>query len=277
MISVIGGLAAAAGWGLATLLLASVARQAGAGPSAFWFVAYQAVALAVPVAAIMSTIAWPPVEVIAAACLAGAIQGGGTLCYGSALRRSPVALVAPLVALEGVFAAAFAVAWGESLAGGTLVGLIFASAGGVAAAAPYARSWRSAGTTYAITTAFLFGIVLWVVGTVQLNPLVTVFLVNTVAAVVLGALAGEIRKVRVSRGNAVRLFGSAVAGVVGFLGYTIGARGASVSVTAVIAAQFSVVSAVGGYIIWGERLPRGQLVALGTLMIGVTIVAVTPS
>jgi drug/metabolite transporter (DMT)-like permease len=59
--------------------------------------------------------------------------------------------------------------------------------------------------------------------------------------------------------------------VVGTAIYTVGAQD-SIAIAAVLASQFAAMAAVGGFIVFGERLTRLQGVGVVAVLVGVAIV-----
>jgi drug/metabolite transporter (DMT)-like permease len=68
---------------------------------------------------------------------------------------------------------------------------------------------------------------------------------------------------------------SGLAEVVGFASFAFGARH-GIAVSAVLASQFAAVAAVGGYLLFDERLTRVQLIGVALILSGVaTLTALT--
>jgi drug/metabolite transporter (DMT)-like permease len=68
---------------------------------------------------------------------------------------------------------------------------------------------------------------------------------------------------------------SGIAEVVGFASFAFGARH-GIAISAVLASQFAAIAAVGGYVLFGERLTRIQLAGVVLILVGVaTLTALT--
>jgi drug/metabolite transporter (DMT)-like permease len=94
-------------------------------------------------------------------------------------------------------------------------------------------------------------------------------LIGTVALVIPLAFAGRLRPpARVLPLVAA----SGVGEVLGFYLYTAGARH-GIAIAAVLASQFATFSALGAYLLFGERLSRVQLAGVISVIIGVSLVS----
>lgn len=273
MISVAFGSAAALLWGVGTLALRPGARELGPSRFAFWFAAFNALLL-LPVAAVVigrHGLSWTALAVGAGAGLA---QATATLLYGRALALGDIVVVAPLVALEGAFAALIGMLTGASADGVMTGALVLVASGGVLLGMSGHGTFQSAGAVLAVLTAMCFGVVLWILGSDGGSSFVLLFLLNLVAAAIVGARGGvRLRAPGLSRRAGLMLALAAVFNVGGLAAYTAGARGHSLPVTAVLAAQFAIVAVAGGYLMHDERLSRRQLAGLAGVLAGVSILA----
>lgn len=281
MIAVIGGLAAALCWALATIASAGSTRRIGAWSHLGWVMLVGAVAAAVPAA-----LSRPegPVEAgpVALMLFAGAAYVLGLLVNYTALRIGRISLVAPIVSTEGAIAAAIAVVIGDPIGLATaaalgiiVVGVVLSATGprdaGELGGRPHADDRRAA--ILAVIAAFVFatGLVTSALAVAEL-PVAWVALaarlVGVVAVTVPLALRGRLRIVR----SVVPLVVVAGVGeVVGTAIYTVGAQD-SIAIAAVLASQFAAMAAVGGFIVFGERLTRLQGVGVVAVLVGVAIV-----
>jgi drug/metabolite transporter (DMT)-like permease len=106
------------------------------------------------------------------------------------------------------------------------------------------------------------------------TAIVGAFALNLVGGLTLVALLGYRHPPREWGAAAPRpLVAAAATNVMGFLFYVAGVDSGSVAVTVVLGAQFSLVAAVGGFLVFHERLLPRQLVAIAVLLVGITLVA----
>lgn len=276
MVSLFCGLGAALSWGGAALVLARAARGTTLPQFGLWILVYQTLLLALPAALLAPGEAWST-QGIGAAGLAGALEAVGTLAYGRALQRGEVGIAAALLSLEGAVVAVLAIAGGETvtIVGGA--GILLAAAGGVVVGLPREGNWLSTGSGYALGAAVMFGIALWLTAVARLDPFVTLFVINAVAALLVAAVRPEARRERLPYRVHRVLFLAALLGIGGFVLFALGARASSVAVTSVLAAQFSVFAVLGGYFLLDERLSVAKLSGIGVVLIGVSAVAATHS
>ena len=208
---------------------------------------------------------------------AGGAVLGFLLTY-TALGESKVSLVAPIVSAEGAVAAVVAVAAGEPLSvasafapGAIAVGVALASASRPATAGA-TRPLR--GLLLAVCAAVAFGILLYASGRAgEEVPAVWVAfaarLLGTTAVLVPLALRGSLR---LTRAALPYVLFSGVCEIVGLTTYVVGARH-SVAVTAVTASQFAALAALGGYLLFGERLARLQIGGVTVIVVAVTLLS----
>ncbi len=72
------------------------------------------------------------------------------------------------------------------------------------------------------------------------------------------------------------MLAAGVAEVVGIASFALGARD-SISITSVLGSQFAAISAVGAFLLFGERLRRIQVVGVVTILVGVGMLAAITS
>jgi drug/metabolite transporter (DMT)-like permease len=272
--AVLCGVAAAGCWGVTALLLTRSARGGSPSATAQWFALYQAALLLIPFAvAIVATSSTARTILICGA--GGVAQGLAALCYSRALQRADVGVVAPLTGLQGVVVVVLAVAVdGEPLPALAAAGLAAAAVGGFAVAMTSGRDWSGGGVAYAFGAAALFGLSLWALVTSDATAIVGAFALNLVGGLTLVALLGYRHPPREWGTAAPRpLVAAAATNVMGFLFYVAGVDSGSVAVTVVLGAQFSLVAAVGGFLVFHERLLPRQVVAIVLLLAGITLVA----
>jgi drug/metabolite transporter (DMT)-like permease len=204
----------------------------------------------------------------------------GLLLAYSALRLGKVSVVAPLVSTQGAIAAVIAIVAGESVSTGVglllvliVIGIFLAGVapeeGADEGAAQPTRAWL-----YAIGAAVAIGSSLYAIGRVSISlPVVWALLpsrvIGTAAVTVPLVLRTGLRMTR----EAVPLVLVAGAGeVLGFALFAFGARH-GIAVSAVLSSQFAAIAAVAAYLLFDERLGRGQLAGVVTVVVGVGVLA----
>jgi uncharacterized membrane protein len=221
---------------------------------------------------------------IAALVVLGLCHNIGLLLVYRALEIGRVSIVAPITATEGALAALLSVALGESIAIATGVLLAAIAVGVVLAAAERPAGEASARTDpaatrrsalLAVTAAAVFSVGLVISGRLGAEgvPPAWVIVATRIVGVTLIALPLTLRgRLRLTR-PAVPLV--VLAGILEAIGSGIYVVAASqgVAVAAVLSSQFAAIAAIGGFLLFGERLQRLQLVGVVTIAIGVTALA----
>jgi drug/metabolite transporter (DMT)-like permease len=197
----------------------------------------------------------------------------GMLLVYAALRVERVGLVAPITSTEGGIAALIAAAAGETIGGGTGAALAAVAVGVVLAGIvresdlhPHSRR----GVLLSLTAACLFGAGLYATARVGRElPLIWAVLPARavgVAVVAVPLVLGS--RLRLTRQALPLVLCSGLAEVGGFASYAVGARH-GIAVAAVLTAQFAALAAVGGYLLFGERLNRVQVAGVAIIVAGV--------
>jgi drug/metabolite transporter (DMT)-like permease len=270
------GLAAAFCFGTSTLASARSARLIGSASVVAWMMI---VGLAINLPLVLATGVPSDMGANAAAWLAvaGAGNVGGLLVVYAALRIERVGIVAPICSTEGAIAALIAAARGEAISGGTGAALAVIPVGVVLASIRSDEDDRRhsvRGSVLAITAAGIFGTGIYAAGRVSTEvPLTWAMLPPRAVGVLVIALPLiATSRIRLSRRAVPLVVTSGLAEVAGFAFLTLGSRH-GIAITAVFASQFAAVSALGGYLFFGERLNRIQL--LGVLVIAAGVAALT--
>ena len=214
----------------------------------------------------------------------GLSYAAGLLLAYRALVIGRVSIVAPIVSTEGGLAALASVTLGESLGLPTAlvlaalaVGIVLASMersgeGGPGGADP-ALTRRTALLSIGAALAFSVGMTV----SARLGPEVPIswiVLVSRGVGVVIIALPLLVRgRLRLSRQALPLVLVSGVLEALGSGLYVIGAH-VSPAAAAVLSSQFAAITAVGAFILFGERLTRIQLVGVAIIAMGVTGLAV---
>jgi drug/metabolite transporter (DMT)-like permease len=279
LLAILGGLGAAFCFGGSTLCSSRSTKLIGSPSVVSWMMVVGLLAL---VPALVSGGIPRELDGGAAAWLVLSGFGNvvGLLIVYAALRIEKVGIVAPITSTEGAIAALIAVAAGESLGGGTglalaviVVGVVLT--GVVREQAQGGHGHR--GALLALLSAMCFGLGLYATAKVGTDlPLIWAVLPARVAGVLFVAIPLAVAaRLRLTRAAVPLVIASGLAEVVGFASFAYGARH-GIAVSAVLASQFAAVAAIGGYLLFGERLTRVQLVGVVLILGGVaTLTAVT--
>jgi drug/metabolite transporter (DMT)-like permease len=271
VIAILGGLAAALCFGGSTLASSRSARMIGSASVVAWMMLIGLVAT-VPLIVASGN---PRLDANAIGWLAvsGAGNVFGLLVVYAALRIERVGIVAPICSTEGAVAAVIAAARGESIGAGVgaalagiLIGVVLAS---VREEREDARhDFR--GAILAILAAGLFGVGIYAAGRVSTDVSlgIAVLPARLVGTVVIAAPLALTRRIRLTRPALPLVVLSGLTEVSGFAFLTLGSRH-DIAVTAVLSSQFAAVAAIGGYVIFGERLGRVQRLGAVVIIAGV--------
>jgi drug/metabolite transporter (DMT)-like permease len=289
MVAIAGGLGAAASWAFATLASSRSSRMIGAFSVIGWVMLVGFLAALVPAALTIPHDLQP--ELLVALVVVGLSYNAGLLLTYAALTVGRVSIVAPITATEGAIAAVASVALGEPLALSTAILLAAIAVGVVLAAferavdveaaqvlapdAPAHDPRRAAGLALAAAAAFSVGLVVagrlgeagvpptWVVGV----PRAVGVLGVTLPLLALGRL-------RLARPAAPLVVFSGLLEALGSGLYVVAAKD-GVALAAVLGSQFAAIAAVGGFVVFGERLQRIQVLGVAIIAVGVAGLAAT--
>ena len=207
------------------------------------------------------------------AVLAGVLEVGGFLFFFRALERGDLAVVAPIIGLEGGIAALAVFAFGERVGALVALGLAIALLGGCLSAAAGGRR-TAAGALPAAGAAVCFGAMFALYAAAQeLGPVSVVAAGRLSALTLLTALVLWRRAPFPSRPVRWRLLGLGVVDATAFVAYSWAASRGPVSVAAVVAGQFSTLSAVVGIVLLRERLRPHQYVGIALASAGTALLA----
>lgn len=283
MIAILGGLGAALSWAIATLVSSRSSRMIGPISVLGWVMAVGWVAAIGP--AILSKPTDLDTPEVAGLIVTGLSHNIGLLLAYRALSIGRVSIVAPITSTEGAGAAILSILIGETLAGTTALILGVIALGVVLAAAERAADPASGprldagrnreAALFAIAAAATFSIGLVLAGKLGAGgvPPAWVMLVSrTVGLTVIVLPLVVTRRFRLTR-PALPLV--VVAGILEVFGGGIYVVAASqdVAIAAVVSSQFAALAAIGGYLLFGERLQRLQLAGVVLVAIGVTVLA----
>ncbi|HLX33873.1 MAG TPA: DMT family transporter [Candidatus Limnocylindrales bacterium] len=277
MIAIVGGLGAALSWAFATLSSSRSSRLIGPFSVIAWVMT---VGFVVSIGFAIATPSGPlGVAELAGLFVVGVSYNVGLLCAYAALRIGRVSIVAPIIATEGAGAAVISVVLGEHINVPTTLVLAVITFGVVLAAversAGDARDphlARAIGLSLAAAASFSIGLVIagrlgatvppiWVVASSRIVG---------VAAIALPLLL--VRRLRLTRPALPFVVVSGVLEAIGSGLYVIAAHD-GVAAAAVLSSQFAAIAAVGGFVLFGERLQRVQVAGVGLIAIGVTALA----
>lgn len=204
----------------------------------------------------------------------------GFLCVYTALKYGKVGLVAPIVATEGGIAALIASILGRSVDPLVAFVLLIIVLGIVIGARshdpePFAGEKPVRAALFAVAGSLLFAMGLVAVGLLSGDvPLSWVLLPARLVGVVILALPLLVLgRMRVPRRILAWVALLATADVFAISIYTIGAA-SNLPVTAVLASQMAPLAAVLAFVLFKERLGRGQIVGLVVMMGGMTVLGV---
>lgn len=274
--AILGGLGAAAAWAISTLCSSRSSRMIDPRSVVAW-VTFLGLLITAPLAAADGvpsnlhgvTIVW--------LTLSGAGNVGGLLLSYRALRFGQVAIVAPVVSSEGAIAAVIATAAGETLGVGAALSLAIIVVGVYLASVPAPRvpnlreATRPATVLLAIAAACSFGLSLYATGRASVLPSAWVVLsARVIGTIVLFIPFAVARRLQLTIKALPLVVASGVCEVLGFYSYTAGSRGA-IAIAAVLASQFATFAAIGGYVLFGERLSRVQLAGVIAVIVGVAL------
>ncbi len=282
--AIVGGLGAALSWAIATLASSRSSRMIGPMSVLGWVMAVGWLA------AIGPALLARPVDLGLAECVGlivvGLSHNLGLLLAYAALSIGRVSIVAPIVATEGAMAAVISIALGEVLSIAAVILLATIAIGVVLSAVERsadrddpssldpATTRRAAMLAIAAAMTFSVGLVLsGRLGAAGVPPAWVMAVSRTIGVLIIVAPLVLARRFRLTR-RAVPLV--LLAGVLEVLGGAIYVVAATqdVAVAAVLGSLFAAVAAIGGYLIFGERLQRVQVVGVILVVLGVMALAV---
>jgi drug/metabolite transporter (DMT)-like permease len=207
------------------------------------------------------------------AVLAGVFEVAGFVLFFRALQTGDLAVVAPIIGLEGGIAALAVILFGEDVSVLIAVGLAISLAGGCLAAAQ-GRRRTAAGALPAAGAAVCLGLMFALYAAAEdLGPVSAVASGRLSALALLGAIVLWHGVRLPSRAVSARLIGLGAIDAAAFVSYAYAASRGPVSVAAVVAGQFSTLSAVAGIAFLRERLKPHQYAGILLAGGGTTLLA----
>ena len=279
------GLLAALLWGLGDLLARFAGRAIGAWRTLFyselaglvfltgWFAATAGTTR--PVLPDLAASVWT--LGIAAAALH--LLGAYALTY--ALTIGTISLVMPIVSSYGAVSAALSILAGEPLTSKALVGIVITVLG--VALAGLAKTEKAARTTagigWALVAAAGFGVAFWVQGALLVPafgslPSVWIFLAFGVLVMAAAGLLDLGSLAFPPKEALLVTFGSGALAVGAYIAVALGFATGQIAIVAVLSTLSSVITAILGFLVLGERLAARQVVGVILLIIGVVIINV---
>ena len=284
--SVIYGVLAAVGWGIADFLAAFASKRLGVLRTAtgvhiastvvaagYFFVVFDS--------ALLTWAHW--------AALVG-VSALGLLVYLAfyrALNEGPVAVVSPIVSSYAIVVIALAMLFsGERLNGWQATGAM-CSIGGVVLASFDPRSFSSTGrliglgAALAIVTMLGIGVLSFALGILsrELGWFLPVYISRTLTLGLFIPLTVVMRQWTLKGITIPLAVAVAVAGIVetgGMFAYTRGAEVGVISIVAAASITYPLIPMLGGIILLGERLAISQWVGLGIALAGLFVLALAP-
>ena len=283
-VSVLYGVVAAIGWGVADFVAAAASKRIGVLRTATGVHLSSSVAVAgyfviVFEPGLLSWAHWT--ALVSVSVLAVLVY----LCFYRALREGPVAVVSPIVSCYALVVIALAMAFsGERLSGWQALGAM-CSIGGVVLASFDPRRRLSGGRIIglgvglAVVTMLSIGLLSYVIGLLsrELGWFLPVYISRTMALGLFIPLSVALRQWTL-RGLTIPLaLGVAVAGIVEMGGMFAYARGTEVGIISIVAAAsiaYPLIPMLGGIVVFGERLALSQLMGLGVALSGLFVLAI---
>jgi drug/metabolite transporter (DMT)-like permease len=207
------------------------------------------------------------------AVAAGVLEACGFLFFFRALQRGDLAVVAPIIGLEGGIAALAVFAFGERVGAVVVLGLAIALLGGCLSASAGGRRTAAGALPAAGAAACFGGMFALYAAAEDLGP-VSVVAAGRLSALTLLCVAVAWRRVPLpGRAATVRLLALGALDASAFVAYAFAASRGPVSVAAVVAGQFSTLSAVVGIVVLRERLRPHQYLGIALAGVGTALLA----
>ena len=267
------GLGAAVAWAVVNLWLVKLSRRVDIAVTTLAVLASSTVVtlpLALAFEGAPGGDAWSHAP---AAAAAGLLELAGFGCYIVAIRRGTLAVVAPLVGLEGGIAALVAIAGGEDVGATVVVGIVLAVVGTSLSCAERGER-RASGAGWAILAGGVFGLMFVMYGlTDPLGPFTAVTIGRCCALVILVPIVLRRGPVSVSRPDLWRLSAVGAVDAVAFGAFVAAVDRGPVSVASVCGAQFAALSVILSVVFLRERPARVQVAGIVLTIAGTTLLA----
>ena len=282
-LSVMFGLLAAVGWGLADLTAATAAKRIGVLRAATGVHLSSAVALAAYFAVVFEPglLTWGHWAALAGISVLGVVV---YVAFYRALNEGPVAVVSPIVSCYALVVIGLAMALsGERLSGLQVVGAA-CSIGGVVLASFDPRGLSGGqrvvglGVALGVVTMLGIGVLSYALGALARELgwflpvyIARVFTLGLFVPLTIGMGQWTLRGVSLPLALAVGLAGIVEMG--GMFAYTRGAEVGVISIVAAASIAYPLIPMVGGIALFGERLAVSQWVGLCVALAGLFVLA----
>lgn len=283
--SVMYGIAAAIGWGVADMLAAAASKRLGPLPAA----------AAVHIASVLAALPYflwiaadaPALTAVHWALIAG-VSALGVLMYIAfyrALQAGPVAVVSPIVSAYALIVIALAVVFlGERLNAAQIAAATLCVGGAALASVNPSRGGGAGrliglGALLALITALCIGVWQYAVGVLsrELGWFIPIYFSRAITLAMLAPLALSATSRRGWRALTLPIAAAALlAGVIETAGLFAFARGAEVGVISIVAAAsiaYPAIPIVGGIVFFKERLAPIQFVGVAAVIGGLFALA----
>ena len=283
-LSVLYGVVAAIGWGVADFVAAAASKRIGVLRTATGVHISSSVAIAgyfiiVFEPGILTWAHWA--ALVGVSVLAVLVY----LCFYRALKEGPVAVVSPIVSCYAIVVIVLAMAFsGERLSGWQALGAM-CSIGGVALASFDPRRRLSGGRLVglgvglAVVTMLSIGLLSYAIGLLsrELGWFLPVYISRTMTLVLFIPLTAALGHWTLKGLTIPLALGVAAAGIVEMGGMFAYARGAEIGVISIVAAAsiaYPLIPMLGGIVVFGERLALSQWMGLGIALSGLFVLAI---
>jgi drug/metabolite transporter (DMT)-like permease len=267
------GLTAAVSWAGVNLWLVSVSRRLP--PLVTMLVLLAASGLVtLPIALALEGLPGPEArEQLPVVAIAGLLELAAFVCYLKAVKVGSLAVIAPLLGLEGGVAGVIAIAGGEQVTTPLVAGLVMAVTGTSLACARRGER-KAAGAGWALLSGLMFGVMFVLYGHAEpLGPFSAVSAARLAAIVSLVPFVLVASRVRPTRSDVAALSMIGIIDALAFCAFAAAAARGPVSVASVCAAQFSSISVALGILLLHERPARVQLAGIALTLAGTTLLA----
>jgi drug/metabolite transporter (DMT)-like permease len=282
---VILGLLAAILWGFGDLLARFAGQAIGAWRTLFYS----------ELAGVLFLTAWlalstdgggPPVPDLtvwawAVGLVAAALHLIGAYALTHALTIGTISLVMPIASSYGAVSAALSILAGEPVTPTAMVGITITIVGVALAGQAHSEKAKrtTAGVGWALVAAAGFGVAFWVQGAIlvpTIGSLPSVWLFLAFGVVVMGAagLIGFGSLAFPPREAIPVTLGSGSLAVAAYIAVALGFATGQIAIVAVLSTLSSVITAILGYFVLGERLADRQIVGVVLIIVGVVIINV---
>ena len=283
-ISVVYGVLAAVGWGVADFIAATASKRIGVLRAATGVHLSSSVALAGYFFIVFEPglLTWEHWVVLASISVLGVLV---YVAFYRALREGPVAVVSPIVSSYAIVVIALAMAFsGERLSGWQALGAV-CSIGGIVFASFDPREFSSSrrliglGAALAIVTMLGIGLLSYGMGVLsrEIGWFLPVYISRTMTLGLFIPLTIAMRRWTLTGVTLPLAVGVAVAGIVemgGMFAYTRGTQIGVISIVAVASIAYPLIPMLGGIVLFGERLAISQWVGLCITLSGLFLLAI---